>query len=133
MSVSIRIAGVATAAAVALGGGFTVSAAHADDAPTTAPCAQQQAKVDKAEAALERVTAVFARQQARVTKVKEAVAQAEAGREKAAARRALADAKQDRDKTKVTKRAQQQRLAKAQERLATCETAQETPAAPAEA
>ena len=59
--------------------------------------------------------------------------QAEAGREKAAARRALADAKQDRDKTKVTKRAQQQRLAKAQERLATCETAQETPAAPAEA
>jgi hypothetical protein len=74
---------------------------------------------------------VFARQQARVTKVKEAVAQAEAGREKAAARRALADAKQDRDETKGTKRAQQQRLAKAQERLATCETAQETPAAPA--
>jgi hypothetical protein len=133
MSVSIRIAGVATAAAVALGGGFAVSAANADDAPTTAPCAKQQAKVDKAEAALERVTAVFARQQARVTKVKETVAEAETGREKAAARRALADAKQDRDKTKVTKRAQQQRLAKAQERLATCETAQETPTAPTEA
>ena len=133
MSVSIRIAGVATAAAVALGGGFAMSAANADDAPTTEPCAQQQAKVDKAEAALERVTAVFARQEARVTKAKKVVAQAEAGREKAAARRALADAKQDRDETKVTKRAQQQRLAKAQERLTTCETAPAPTEAPAEA
>lgn len=125
MSVSIRFAGAAAAAVVALGGGLSVSAASADDTSTT-PCAQQQAKVEKAEAALVRVTAVFERQQARVAKAKKVVAAAEAGREKAQARRLLADAKQDRKKTKVTKRAQQQRLAKAQERLTECEIPEPT-------
>lgn len=127
MSLSIRLAGIAATGAIALGGAFGV-AAHADDAPATVPCAQQQAKVDKAEGALERVSAVFARQQERVEKVKKVVAAAEAGREKAAARRALAAARQDRKDTKVTKRAQQQRLAKAQERLITCQAAQTTEA-----
>jgi hypothetical protein len=133
MSVSIRIAGLATTAAVALGGGFTVSAASADDAATTAPCAQQQAQVEKAEGALERVTAVFERQQARVEKAKKVVAEAEVGGEKADARRALVAAKHNRDETKVTKRAQQQRLLKAQERLTSCEAAQETTEVPVQA
>ncbi|WP_107771491.1 hypothetical protein [Nocardioides sediminis] len=133
MSVSIRIAGLVATAAVALGGGFTVSAASADDEAATAPCAQQQAKVEKAKGALERVTAVFERQQARVKKAKKVVAQAEAGREKADARRALAAAKDDRDETKVIKRAQQQRLVKGQERLTSCEAAQVTTEVPAEA
>lgn len=123
MSLSIRFASVAATAAIALGGGFAASAASADVSPTTEPCAKEQVKVDKAEAALERVTAVFARQEARVVEAKEVVAQAQAGREKAEARRALAAAKKDRDETKVTKRAQQQRVAKAQERLTACEAA----------
>ncbi len=131
MPFSHRVAGLTAAAAISLSGALGV-AAHADDAPVTDPCAQQQAQVDKAAGALERVTAVFARQQERVAKTKEVVAEAEAGREKAAARRALAAARQDRDETKVTKRAQQQRLAKAQERLTACQTP-ETTEAPAPA
>lgn len=127
MSLPIRVASLTATVAISLAGALG-AAAHADDAPVTDPCAQQQTKVDKAEGALERVTAVFARQQERVAKVRKAVAAAEKGREKAAARRALAAAKQDRKETKVTKRAQQQRLAKAQERLTTCQAAQTTEA-----
>lgn len=127
MPLSLRVAGLAATAAITLAGALG-AAAHADDAPVTDPCAQQQAKVDKAEGALERVTAVFARQQERVAKTKEVVAEAAAGQEKAAAKRALADARQDRDDTKATKRAQQQRLAKAQERLTACQTPETTEA-----
>lgn len=131
MSLSLRLAGIAATGAIALGGALG-AAAHADDAPTTDPCAQQQAKVDKAQGALERVTAVFARQQERVAEAREDVAQAEAGRETAAAKRALAALKQAKNETRVTKRAQQQRLAKATERLTTCQTEQTTePPAPA--
>lgn len=126
MSVSIRFSGLAATAAIALSGLVVAPSATADEAPETAPCAAQQAKVDKAEDALERVTAVFARQQAKVKKAKKTVAQAEAGREKALARKALAKAKDKKNDTKVTKRAQQQRLSKAQERLATCEAEQVT-------
>jgi len=125
MSVSIRFSALAAGAAIALSG-LVVAPATADEAPGTAPCASQQAKVDKAEDALERVTAVFARQQAKVKKAKKVVEQAEAGREKAEARKALARAKGKKDDVKVTKRAQQQRLAKAQERLAACEAEQVT-------
>lgn len=127
MPLSIRLAGLTASAAITLAGALG-AAAHADDAPTTDPCAQQQAHVDKAQGALERVTAVFARQQERVEKTKEVVAEAEAGREKAAAKRALAAANQDLGETKVTKRAQQQRLAKAQERLTACQTPETTEA-----
>lgn len=126
MSVSIRFSGLAATAAIALSGLVVAPSATADEAPETAPCAAQQAKVDKAEDALERVTAVFARQQTKVKKAKKTVAQAEAGREKALARKALAKAKDKKNDTKVTKRAQQQRLSKAQERLATCEAEQVT-------
>ena len=130
MSVTTRLAGITASAAIAFGA-FGV-AAYADDAPATDPCAQQQAQVDKAAGALERVTAVFARQQARVEAKKEAVTEADAGREKAAARHALKAAKDALDETRTTKRAQQQRLAKATERLTECQTP-ETTEAPAPA
>lgn len=131
MSVPSRLGGLAATAALVLGGALVAPAAMADEEPAPAPCAKQQAKVAKAEEALERVTGVFARQKVRVAKARKTVAQSEDGREKAAARRALAAAKQDRDETRTTKRAQQQRLLKAQERLATCE-AEKTPAVPTE-
>jgi hypothetical protein len=131
MSVSIRFSGLAATAAIALSG-LVVAPSAADEAPDAAPCAEQQAKVDKAEDALERVTAVFARQQVKVKKAKKVVEQAEAGREKVLARKALSEAKDQRDDTKVTKRAQQQRLAKAQERLATCEAEQVAEPTPTE-
>ena len=114
-----RLAGAAASAALTLAA-FSVSA-HADDAPTTEPCATQQAQVDKATAALERVTAVFARQQERVEAKAEAVEDASPGQEKAAAKKALAAARKAAAETKVTKRAQQMRLAKATERLAACQ------------
>jgi len=132
MSLATRLVGVTATAAIALGGAFGATA-YADDVPTTDPCAQQQAKVDKATSALERVTAVFARQQERVETAKEVVAEAGAGQEKAAAKRALADARQDRDETTVTKRAQQQRLAKATERLTACQAEPPATEAPAPA
>jgi hypothetical protein len=108
MSVSTRFCGLAATAAIALAGFAVAPSATADETTEPVPCASQQAKVDKAEDALERVTA-------------------EAGREKALARKALSKAKDVRDETKVTKRAQQQRLVKAEERLATCEAEQVTP------
>jgi septal ring factor EnvC (AmiA/AmiB activator) len=122
MTLTTRLAGVVASAAIALAAfGATASA---DEVPPTDPCAQQQAKVDKATEALARVTAVFARQQERVEAAKEDVAEATAGQEKAAARKALADARKAKTETKVTKRAQQQRLAKATERLTTCQAEQ---------
>jgi len=127
MSVSTRFCGLAATAAIAIAGFAVAPSATADETTEPVPCASQQAKVDKAEDALERVTAVFARQQAKVKRAKKVVEQAEAGREKALARKALSKAKDVRDETKVTKRAQQQRLAKAEERLATCEAEQVTP------
>ena len=71
---------------------------------------------------------MFARQQERVETAKEDVAEAAAGQEKAAAQAALAAARRTTDETKVTKRAQQQRLAKATERLTACQTPETTEA-----
>ena len=130
MTLTTRLAGVVASAAITLAAFGTT--ASADEVPPTDPCAQQQAKVDKATEALARVTAVFARQQERVETAKEDVAEASAGQEKAAARKALAAARKAKTETKVTKRAKQQRLAKATERLTTCQTP-ETTEAPAPA
>lgn len=133
MSVTTRLASITASAALTFTA-FGVVAAYADDSSTTDPCAQQQVQVDKAQSALERVTAVFARQQERVDAAREADDEADdeaaAGPEKAAAQRALKEAKQAKAETKATKRAQQQRLAKATERLTTCQTEQATPEAP---
>ena len=51
MSFATRLAGVTATAAIAVAGAFGATA-YADEAPTTEPCASQQAKVDKAEAAI---------------------------------------------------------------------------------
>ncbi|RYC07233.1 hypothetical protein [Nocardioides zhouii] len=126
MPLSVRLAGLTATAAITLAG--LGAAAHADEVPPSDPCAQQQAKVDKASEALARVTAVFARQQERVETAKEDVVEASAGQEKAAARKALAAARKATTETKVTKRAQQQRLAKATERLTACQTPETTEA-----
>lgn len=121
MNVATRLAGVAASAALTFGA-FAVTA-HADEVPTD-PCASQQAKVDKATAALARVTAVFARQQERVETAKEVVEKAAPGQEKAAAKKALAAARKATAETKSTKKAQQMRLTKATERLTACQSEQ---------
>ena len=131
MTLTTRLAGAVASAAVTLAC-FSVSAS-ADDAsdPTTEACATQQAQVDKATAALERVTAVFARQQERVEAKEEAVDEASPGQETAAAKKALAAARKAAAETKVTKRAQQMRLAKATERLTACQAETPTTETPA--
>lgn len=125
MPLSTRVAALVTAAALTVASlGAT---AHAAEEPPAEPCATQQAQVDKAEDALERVTAVFAQAQTKVKKAKKANAKADTAREKAAARKQLKAAKETREKVKKAKKAQVQRLAKAQERLATCLADQEQP------
>jgi hypothetical protein len=119
MNFATRLAGIAASTALTFGA-FALTA-HADEVPATDPCASQQAKVDKATEALARVTAVFARQQERVAAKQEDVAEAAPGKEKAAAKKALAAARKATAETKATKRAQQMRLAKASERLVTCQ------------
>ena len=126
MTFTTRLGSIAASAAITFGA-FGV-AAYADDVPTTDPCAQQQAQVDKATEALARVTAVFADQQERVEAAKEVAAEASAGQEKLAAKKALAAVRKATTETKVTKRAQQQRLTKASERLTTCQAEQVTEA-----
>lgn len=112
-------------------GALMAPGAHAAEAPKE-PCAKQTTQVANAEDALARVTAVFAKQQAKVKKAKKAVVKADTRSEKAKAKRALAAAKVKKEHVKKAKKAQLQRLAKAQARLADCEAKQapvETPAA----
>ena len=121
-----RTAAVAlTAAVLSLGAGPVASADTASDTP----CAQQEAKVAKAEDALARVTAVFDRQKSRVEKAQEALAEATTPEEQAKAQRKLDRALAAKNATKKEKKAQKQRLAKAQARLAECQAAQPAPAA----
>ena len=89
------------------------------------PCAEQQAKVTKAEDALARVTAVFERQEAKVRKAKDELAEADTKGERTKAVKNLDQAKGKKDKVKKAKKAQQMRLQKAQQQLADCLAAQE--------
>lgn len=116
----IRTTTAALVSTVALTVAGAPALAHAD-APAKEPCAKQQAQVDKAEDALARVTAVFAKQQAKTNKAKNAVAHADNRSEKAAAKAALREARVATEKVAKAKKAQQMRLAKATERLQTCE------------
>lgn len=116
MRTSTRLAGAVVGLTLALG--TTVIASPAEAKP--AACAQQQKQVDRAEDALARVTAVFERQKQRVAEAKGEVRQSDTARERSEAKRALAAAKHDRNKAAHNKQAQQQRVAKAQERLADC-------------
>jgi len=90
--------------------------ASADDAP----CAAQQVRVDRAEAALARVTAVFERQKDKVDHAQDALAAAETRVERAQARAALQKARERKAAAAAEKKAQKMRLAKANERLAAC-------------
>ncbi len=120
ITIAKYVAGALLAAGLAFGGGTTAPAA-ADEAP----CADQQAKVTKAEGALARVTAVFERQQAKVKHAKEELAEADTKGEKIKAAKGLAVAQEKKAKVKKVKKAQQMRLQKAQQRLDDCLAAQE--------
>lgn len=93
-------------------------------APDTEPCAKEQRQADRAQASLERVSAVFAKQKQKVKEAKDEVEDAEDADdadELDDAAEDLEDAKVKKDKVKANKRAQQQRVAKTQERLANCQ------------
>jgi len=118
----IRTTTVALLSTVALTVGAAPFAAHADK-PDREPCAQQEKQVQKAEDALARVTAVFAAQQEHVADARQDVKHADNRSERAQAVAALHEARVKKEKVAKTKKAQQMRLAKANERLAACETA----------
>jgi len=122
MTTRTRIAAALASAPLLLTGVLATSsaaAAGADSRPE--PCAQQQKQVDKAEDALARVSAVFEKQKTKVKKAKREVAESKPGSDRAKARRALAHAKHDRAEAKSDKKAQVQRLARAEKRLADCQ------------
>ena len=96
--------------------------AHADQ-PGSEPCAKQEQQVTKAEEALARVTAVFAHQKTKVERLQERLAAATTPEEQAKIQAKLDKALAQKQHAKKDKKAQQQRLAKANERLATCEAA----------
>ena len=101
--------------------GIGAGSATAEDGE---PCAEQQAKVTKAEDALDRVTAVFEKRQAKVKKAKNQLAHADKRGEKAKAAKGLAIAKEKQARAKKAKKAQKMRLEKAQRRLDGCLAAQ---------
>lgn len=90
-------------------------------------CTAQIAKVEKAQAALDRVTAVFAKQNEHAAKAKKNLDKAETRAEKKAAKAKLAKVKETKEKVAKEKKAQQQRLAKATERRDECLAARPQP------
>jgi septal ring factor EnvC (AmiA/AmiB activator) len=121
MQIVRPLAALASAAVLSLG---TVSAVHAaGDTPGDDPCAQQQAQVTKAQDALARVTAVFEHQQTKVERLQERLANATTPEEQAKIQAKLDKALAQKQHAKKDKKAQQQRLAKAEDRLADCQAA----------
>jgi Cu/Ag efflux protein CusF len=121
MQIARPLAALASAAVLSLG---TVSAVHA--APATEPgepCAQQQAQVTKATDALARVTAVFDHQQTKVERLHEQLANATTSEEQTKIQAKLDKALAQKQHAKKAKKAQMQRLAKAEARLADCQAA----------
>jgi len=96
--------------------------AHADK-PDAEPCAKQEQQVTKAEEALAHVTAVFAHQKTKVERLQEALAAATTPEEQAKLQAKLDKALAKKQHTQKAKKAQLQRLAKAEARLADCEAA----------
>jgi chromosome segregation ATPase len=127
MRTSTRVAAAIASATLVLGPIAAVT--QSAQAAEPEPCAQQQTQVDRAEDALARVTAVFERAKAKVARAKAHLENADNGTEKAQARRALARAKADLAAARKAKKAQVERLAKAQARLDECLAAQPAPAA----
>ncbi len=117
----LRTFAVATATAVLSLGATPLANA---DKPGGEPCAKQEQQVTKAEAALARVTAVFAHQQTKVERLQEKLAAATTPEEQAKIQARLDKALAQKQHAKKDKKAQLQRLAKAEDRLAACEAAQ---------
>jgi pantothenate kinase type III len=116
-----RALAIATAtAALSLGTGTVAQA----DKPGAEPCAKQEQQVTKAQQALAHVTAVFEHQQTKVERLQAALAAATTPEEQARIQAKLDKALSHKQHAKKDKKAQQQRLAKAEDRLATCEAAQ---------
>ena len=116
--IRLTTAAILSTAALTVAGAPAV--AHAA-APDKEPCAKESAQVAKAQEALARVTAVFAKQQERVADARDDVKHADNRSDRAEAIAALKAAKVKKEHVAKAKKAQQQRLAKATERLATCE------------
>jgi hypothetical protein len=118
---SRTLAMAAAAAVLSLG---LIPTAHADEVLPDSPCAAQTAQVARAEDALARVTAVFEAKKDKVAEAEAVVAAATDDEELAEAEQRLAKAQEQATKVVKEKKAQQQRLAKADARLAQCEAAQ---------
>ena len=116
MRTSTRVAAAVASATLIFGPIAAVTQSAQAEPP--APCAQQQTQVDRATDALARVTAVFAKAKAKVAEAREDRANADNGTERAQAQRARAKA--EAAAAKKAKKAQVQRLAKAEARLAEC-------------
>jgi pantothenate kinase type III len=120
MKFTRTVAAAAVTAVLSLGTG---SVAHADQ-PGSTPCAKQEQQVTKAEDALARVTAVFEHQQTKVERLQAALAAATTPEEQARIQARLDRALAAKQHTVKAKKAQQQRVAKAEQRLADCQAAQ---------
>ena len=122
MQIARPLAALASAAVLSLG---TVSAVHAAPAgrPGDEPCARQAAQVTKAEEAMAHATAVFDHQQTKVERLQDQLAQATTPEEQAKLQVKLTKALAQKQHDKKAKKAQQQRLIKAQARLADCQAA----------
>jgi septal ring factor EnvC (AmiA/AmiB activator) len=112
-------AAAAVTTALVVGG---APVAHADK-PGAEPCAKEQAQVTRAEQALAHVTAVFEHQKTKVERLQEAQAAATTPEEQARLQARLDKALAKKQHEKKAKKAQLQRLAKAQARLADCQAA----------
>lgn len=98
---------VASAALTVGGVSYATAASAADD--SSAPCATEQAHLDKAQAKLDALTQKFAAKSAKVKKDKKAVAAAK-GSAKAQAEKALHADKVKKAKVKKAKKAQLKRV-----------------------
>ena len=116
--IRMTTAAILSTAALTVAGAPAVASAAT---PDKEPCAKESAQVAKAQEALDRVTAVFAKQQERVADARDDVKHADNRSDRAEAIAALKAAKVKKEHVAKAKKAQQQRLAKATERLATCE------------
>lgn len=119
------------AAAAVLALGFTVAPLTGAVAapPTDAPCAKQQAQLDKAQAKLESLTAKLAAKKEAVAEAKAEVKASDTAKEKRNAKAELATAKEKKEHVQKAKKFQVQRVKHAQERLDKCTAAH--PATPA--
>jgi pantothenate kinase type III len=120
MKFARTLAVAAVTAVVSLGAS---PVAHADK-PGSEPCAKQEHQVAKAQEQLAHVTAVFDHQQTKVERLQEKLAAATTPEEQAKIQAKLDKALAQKQHAKKDKKAQLQRLAKAEDRLAACQATQ---------